>query len=99
MTSSPTKVFHNLLVAHSFSQVATPNNWLVTSSYWIILILCPQVNNDLTKKTSNGKKETMRKKEKKIKFWKNKAGNTATPVACGWAGAVIEVTISFWQEQ
>ena len=29
----------------------------------------------------------------------NKAGYTATPVACGWAGAVIEVTRSFGQEQ
>ena len=30
---------------------------------------------------------------------KNKAGYTATPVACGWAGAIIEVTPSFGQEQ
>ena len=30
---------------------------------------------------------------------KNKAGFTATPVACGWAGAIIEVTRSFGQEQ
>ena len=29
----------------------------------------------------------------------NKAGYTATPVACGWAGAVFEVTRSFRQEQ
>ena len=29
----------------------------------------------------------------------NKAGYTATPVACGWAGAVFEVTWSFGQEQ
>ena len=29
----------------------------------------------------------------------NKAGYTATPVACGWAGAVIEVNRSFEQEQ
>ena len=29
----------------------------------------------------------------------NKAGYTANPVACGWAGAVIEVTSSFGQEQ
>ena len=34
-----------------------------------------------------------------FKFWRNKAGYTATPVACGWAGAVIEVTRSFGQEQ
>ena len=32
-------------------------------------------------------------------FFFNKAGYTATPVACGWAGAVIEVTRSFGQEQ
>ena len=32
-------------------------------------------------------------------FEKNKAGYTATPVACGWAGAIIEVTPSFGQEQ
>ena len=30
---------------------------------------------------------------------RNKAGYTATPVACGWAGAVIEVTPLFGQEQ
>ena len=29
----------------------------------------------------------------------NKAGYTATPVACGWARVVIKVTISFGQEQ
>ena len=29
----------------------------------------------------------------------NKAGYTATPVACGWAGTVIEVTRSLGQEQ
>ena len=30
---------------------------------------------------------------------KNKAGYTATPVACGWAGAIFEVTKPFGQEQ
>ena len=30
---------------------------------------------------------------------KNKAGYTAAPVACGWAGAVIELTKAFGQEQ
>ena len=34
----------------------------------------------------------------KMPFWA-KAGYTATPVACGWAGAVIEVTSSFGQVQ
>ena len=29
----------------------------------------------------------------------NKAGYTATPVACGWAGAIFEVTLTFGQEQ
>ena len=29
---------------------------------------------------------------------KNKAGYTATPVACGWAGAIFEVTRPFGQE-
>ena len=29
----------------------------------------------------------------------NKAGYTATPVACGWAGVIIEVFPSFGQEQ
>ena len=33
------------------------------------------------------------------KISENKAGYTATPVACGWAGALIEVTPSFGQEQ
>ena len=29
---------------------------------------------------------------------KKKAGYTATPVACGWAGAVFELTKAFGQE-
>ena len=29
----------------------------------------------------------------------NKAGYTATKVACGWAGAIFEVTRPFGQEQ
>ena len=29
----------------------------------------------------------------------NKAGYTATEVACGWAGAIFEATASFGQEQ
>ena len=33
------------------------------------------------------------------KMKKNKAGYTATPVACGWTGAIIEVTRLFEQEQ
>ena len=32
-------------------------------------------------------------------MFKNKAGYTATVVACGWAAAVIEVNASFGQEQ
>ena len=30
---------------------------------------------------------------------RNKAGYTATLVACGWAGAIFEVLWSLWQEQ
>ena len=39
------------------------------------------------------------KKKKKTEKKKNKAGYTATPVACGWAGAIIEVSRTFGQEQ
>ena len=42
------------------------------------------------------KKKTEKKKTEKKK---NKAGYTATPVACGWVGAIIEVARSFGQEQ
>ena len=28
----------------------------------------------------------------------NKAGYTATPVACGWAGAIFELISAFWQK-
>ena len=35
----------------------------------------------------------------KRKVQKNKAGYTATPVACGWAGAILEVSGTFGQEQ
>ena len=35
----------------------------------------------------------------KNSFAYNKAGYTATEVACGWAGAIFEVTRPFGQEQ
>ena len=31
--------------------------------------------------------------------WTDKAGYTAIPVACGWAGAIVELTRAFGQEQ
>ena len=40
--------------------------------------------------------------EQIIDGWRNvtnKAGYSATPVACGWAGAMFEVTTPFGQEQ
>ena len=37
-------------------------------------------------------------KEKESDLEKNKAGYTATEVACGWAGTVFEVTRPFGQE-
>ena len=43
-----------------------------------------------------------RKGEEKVRITqskKNKAGYTATKVACGWAGAIFEVTRTFEQEQ
>ena len=36
---------------------------------------------------------------KEFEFYLNKAGYTATEVACGWAGAIFEATPSFGQEQ
>ena len=36
---------------------------------------------------------------KKSQMLSNKAGYTATLVACGWAGTIFEVTRSFGQEQ
>ena len=41
-------------------------------------------------------------KESKVdeqRLKRNKAGYTATPVACGWAGAIIEISGAFGQEQ
>ena len=42
-----------------------------------------------------GKSIAVREKRKKA----NMAGYTATPVACGWAGATFEVSVAFGQEQ
>ena len=39
------------------------------------------------------------KKEEIGVYIENKAGYTATPVACRWVGAVFEVTRPFGQEQ
>ena len=41
-------------------------------------------------------KESKKKKDRKKE---NKAGYTATPVACGRAGAIFQVTRAFEQEQ
>ena len=52
------------------------------------------------KKTNKGKKEGGKEEEKnRKKKDENKAGYTATPVACGWAGAIFEVSGAFGQEQ
>ena len=40
-----------------------------------------------------------RKGKTEIAYDENKAGYTATPVACGWAGAIIEACGAFGQEQ
>ena len=45
------------------------------------------------------KKKKKQKRNMKRKRKRNKAGYTATPVACGWAGAVFEVSRVFRQEQ
>ena len=34
-----------------------------------------------------------------VKMFLNKAGYTATPVTCSWAGAIFEVSRAFGQEQ
>ena len=39
------------------------------------------------------------KKETRIRKKNNKAGYTATPVTCAWAGALFDVTKVFGQEQ
>ena len=46
----------------------------------------------ITTKTTSMNKTT-------IKTTINKARYTATPVACGWAGAIMKVTRSFGQGQ
>ena len=43
--------------------------------------------------------EELAKKSNRNKKQKNKAGYTAAEVACGWAGAIFEVTRPFGQEQ
>ena len=40
-----------------------------------------------------------RKSEEECGGKENKAGYTANPVACGWAGAIIEVSGAFGQAQ
>ena len=46
-----------------------------------------------------GMKERQQKKPMAILTVKNKARYAATEVACGWAGAIFEVTSPFGQEQ
>ena len=57
---------------------------------------------NIKKGKNKRKKKKEKKKERKEdrgKKKKNKAGYTATEVACGWAGAIVEVTRPFGQEQ
>ena len=50
--------------------------------------------------TKSKQKKVMEEAKNRIFSEKNKAGYTATPVVCGWAGAVLEkVTRAFGQEQ
>ena len=52
------------------------------------------------KKRKEKKRERKKEREREKKEGrKNKAGYTATPVACGWAGAIFEVTKQHVQEQ
>ena len=44
------------------------------------------------RKSETAKESHFIKKRQTLLRFKNKAGYTATPVACGWAGAVFEVT-------
>ena len=44
-------------------------------------------------------KQTQKKKRRRGRRRRNKAGYTATPVACGWTGAIIEVSAEFGQKQ
>ena len=46
-------------------------------------------------KTETGRREM----DSGIQMNENKAGYTATEVACGWAGAIFEITRPFKQEQ
>ena len=48
------------------------------------------------KRRKKEKKNIESKKERTIEI--NKAGYTATPVACGWAGAIFKVTPLLGQE-
>ena len=61
------------------------------------LVVPIRAANRRRKKVVNAARENERGKESVRK--KNKAGYMATPVACGWTGAIIEVTRSFGQEQ
>ena len=44
-------------------------------------------------------RETATKLERERELKRNKAGYTATEVACWWAGAIFEITRPFGQEQ
>ena len=58
------------------------------------LSVCPSFRGDRVERRENTHFDT-----EAASLCVNKAGYTATPVACGWAGAIIEVTRSFGQEQ
>ena len=47
----------------------------------------------------NARVENLEKKQKSLEMIQNKAGYTAAPFGCGWAGAIFELTRAFEQEQ
>ena len=51
------------------------------------------------KELTNKRTKNERMKQMDRKKRKNKVGNTANLAACGWAGAIFEVTRPFGQEQ
>jgi len=58
-----------------------------------------QLNRNMRSRNNNNKIRDFKETRNSLTVEKNKAGYTAIEVACGWAGAVFEVTRAFGQEQ
>ena len=88
-----------MLTNQNFSGFCVTQNFMLqnfTASYRVAYPVTKNVSEGPTDGQTDGRTDMARSR---VPWPLKKAGYTATPVACGWAGAIFEVSKSFRQER